>query len=187
MMTLRALPDTTADVAEMRHRAAFERLWERERPRVWRLTARLSGDVDAADDLTQEVGLRALEAYGQFRGGSTESTWLYRIAVNVVLRWRERRGALPGSVRLEGVAPLAAPAEDSPERLTLRADANERMHRAVEALPDDLRTRLLLHAWEGLKYREIAAVLEVPDGTVMSRLYAARQRLRRELGDDDAV
>jgi RNA polymerase sigma-70 factor (ECF subfamily) len=187
MVTLRALPDTAADRAEVRRRNAFERLWMKERQRVWRLTARLAGDVDAADDLTQEVGLRALEGYDRFRGAAAEATWLYRIAVNVVLRWRERRGVLPGSVRLEGVAPLAAPVEESPERLALRADANERMRRAVDVLPDDLRTPLLLHAWEGLKYREIAAVLEVPVGTVMSRLHSARQRLRRELGDDDAV
>jgi RNA polymerase sigma-70 factor (ECF subfamily) len=186
MMTLRALSDT-ANIAEIRRRAAFEELWARERPRVWRLTARLSGDVDAADDLTQEVGLRALEAYGGFRGAAAESTWLYRIAVNIVLRWRERRGGMPDTVRLDGVAPPATPAEESPERLALRADADERMRRAVEALPDELRTPLLLHAWEGMKYREIAAVLEVPVGTVMSRLYAARQRLRRELGEDDAV
>jgi RNA polymerase sigma-70 factor (ECF subfamily) len=143
--------------------------------------------VDAADDLTQEVGLRALEAYGRFRGAAAESTWLYRIAVNVVLRWRERRRGMCATVGLDGVAPPVAPAEESPERITLRADANERTCRAVEALPDELRTPLLLHAREGLKYREIAAVLEVPVGTVMSRLYGARQRLRRELGDEDAV
>ena len=143
--------------------------------------------MDAADDLTQEVGLRALEAYGRFRGAAAESTWLYRIAVNVVLRWRERRSGMADTVALHAIAAPAAPAEESPERLALRADADARIRCAVEALPDDLRTPLLLHAWEGLKYREIAAVLEVPPGTVMSRLYAARQRLRRQLGEDDAV
>ena len=75
----------------VRQHAAFSRLWDKERERVWRLIVALSGSRDEADDLTQEVGLRALEGFGRFRGLSSYSTWLHRIAVNVVLRHRERR------------------------------------------------------------------------------------------------
>lgn len=164
----------------------FNRLWESERPRVWRLIARLSNSPDAADDLTQEVGLRALEGYGNFQGRAAASTWLFRIAVNVVQRWREQQQQWREEAVPEG-RETTAPEETSPERLALQAEVISRTRRALDRLPDDLRTPLVLHAWEGMKYREIAAVLEVPLGTVMSRLHAARQRMRKECGDDDAM
>jgi RNA polymerase sigma-70 factor, ECF subfamily len=177
--------------ADACRRAAFERLWTRERPRVWRLTARICGCADAADDLTQEVGLRALSAYGGFRGASSEATWLYRIAVNTAIRWRQQQARhTQGRNSLDAVPEIAGPPEASPERQAIRADDHARMHGALDTLPEDLRTLLLLHAWEGMKYREIAALLEIPVGTVMSRLNAARTRLRRYLdteGGGDAL
>jgi RNA polymerase sigma-70 factor, ECF subfamily len=186
--TVRAVPERTEDARQgldVRRRAAFERLWERERPRVWRLTARLSGCPDAADDLTQEVGLRALAAYGNFRGAAAESTWLFRIAVNAAIRWREQsRTAQRHTVITNGVPDMAGPLESSPERQAMQAEATARLHRALDVLPEELRTPLLLHAWESMKYREIATLLEIPMGTVMSRLNAARTRLRRELSDE---
>lgn len=176
---------------DARRRTAFEHLWTKERPRIWRLTARIGGSPDAADDLTQEVCLRALAAYGGFRGASSEATWLYRIAVNTAIRWRQQQSRHTlGRNSLDTVPEIAGPLETSPERQAIRADDHARMHRALDTLPEDLRTPLLLHAWEGMKYREIAALLEIPVGTVMSRLNAARTRLRRDLateGDGDAL
>ncbi|MDX1934649.1 MAG: RNA polymerase sigma factor [Capsulimonadales bacterium] len=162
----------------------FERIWAQERPRIRRLTARLSGNLDLADDLTQEVGIRALAAYPNFRRQSSESTWLYRIAVNVVLRWREQQGAdnihgVSGEKTL-AVLPSALP---TPEHATMRSEQMQAMYRALDELPEDLRTPLLLHVWEGMKYREIAVILGIPSGTVMSRLHSARQRLRLALKD----
>lgn len=163
-----------------RQRSAFERLWSRERERVWRLVARLSGDADVADDLTQEVALRALAAFSGFRGVARPSTWLYRIAVNVVLRWRERRHEETGIDA--GVWERLA-ASDTPERAALASEDAARVRQAMERLSEELRTPLVLLVWEGMTYREIASVLRIPIGTVMSRLHAARQRLRKELGD----
>ena len=157
--------------------AAFSRLWEKERERVWRLTVALSGSRDEADDLTQEVGIRALEGYGRFRGAAAPSTWLHRIAVNVTLRHRKRRRE---SVALDHEAPTS---EMGPERRAVHADTLQRTQLAMERLPDELRTPLVLLAWEELSYKEIATLLEIPIGTVMSRLHTARQRLRKELGD----
>ena len=181
-------PMTTAFLfsnADSRRRAAFERLWEAERAHIWRLAARLSGNPDAADDLTQEIGVRALEAFGSFRGASSPSTWLFRIAVNVVLRWRERqaRRDTNDDAETEGISSPEA----SPEEQLLNRAETERLHRFLERLPDDLRTPLLLHVWEGMKYHEIAAALDIPAGTVMSRLHKARQRLRKEWENDDAM
>ncbi len=157
--------------------AAFSRLWDKERERVWRLIVALSGSRDEADDLTQEVGIRALEGFSRFRGAAAPSTWLHRIAVNVTLRHRERRRE---SVALDHETPTS---EIGPERRAVHADTLQRTQLAMERLPDELRTPLVLLAWEGLSYKEIATLLEIPIGTVMSRLHTARQRLRKELGD----
>jgi RNA polymerase sigma-70 factor, ECF subfamily len=161
-----------------RKRIAFERLWEAERERVWRLCARLSSSTDAADDLAQEVSIRAWQAWGGFKGLASPRTWLHRIAVNVCLRWRERQK--PTTMLDET---LAGSVEGSPERLALQSDEKSRIHAALDRLPEDLRTSLVLHAWEGMAYREIAALLEIPVGTVTSRIWAARQRLKKELAD----
>jgi RNA polymerase sigma-70 factor, ECF subfamily len=149
---------------------AFERLWSAERERVRRLCVRLSGDPEAAEDLTQEVALKAHAALGSFRGSARAATWLHRIAVNVVLRWREQQ---------KPTLPLDALVErPGPDSDTLR------VRLAIERLPDDQRTPLVLSALEGWSIKEIAATLEIPQGTVLSRLHRARTRLREELSDD---
>ncbi len=150
--------------------AGFERLWSAERERIRRLCLRLSGDPDAAEDLTQEVALKAHAALGSFRGGARASTWLHRITINVVLRWREQQKL---------TVPLDALSErPGPEGDTLR------VRLAIERLPDDQRTPLVLSALEGWSVKEIAATLALPQGTVLSRLHRARTRLREELSDD---
>lgn len=162
---------------EARRQAAFARLWEGERERVWRLCVALSGSRDDADDLTQEVGMRALAGYGRFRGLCSPATWLHRITVNVVLRHRERRReSLSLSIETHTT-------EAGPERRAVTADTLTRTQAAIERLPDELRTPLVLLAWEECSYKEIATLMEIPIGTVMSRLHSARQRLRKELGD----
>jgi RNA polymerase sigma-70 factor (ECF subfamily) len=155
-------------------------MWQRHRPRVWRLVARLAGDPDLADDLTQEVSLRAFRSFGEFRGEASVYTWLYRIAVNVVLRYRERRRETVSLDQPE-VAELRADEAASPETTALRSDLRATVWAALERLPDDLRTTLILQVYEGLKYREVARVLNIPVGTVKSRLHTAMQRLREEL------
>ena len=162
--------------------AEFETLWQQHRARVWRLVARLAGNPDLADDLTQEVSLRAFQAFGSFRGQSDAFTWLYRIAVNVVLRDRERRKP---TLAMDSplVACLSAPDTHDPEQAALRAEIQPRVWAALNCLPDDLRATLILQVYEGLKYREIAQVLDIPIGTVKSRLNNAMQRLREELKD----
>jgi RNA polymerase sigma-70 factor (ECF subfamily) len=188
MLSAKTLPFHTTRRGEN----VFGTLWEKERPRVWRLTARLSGSVDAADDLTQEVGIRALAAYPRFRRQAAVSTWLYRIAVNAVLRWREQQQA--AVVTDADVVGRLVSTLPTPEGIALQTETVTRLYAALDTLPDDLRTALLLHVWEGMKYlhvwegmkyREIAEVLEIPTGTVMSRLHTARQRVRAALKDED--
>lgn len=160
--------------------AAFEQFWQPHRPRVWRLVARLAGNVDLADDLTQEVSLRAFQGFGTFRSGSSAYTWLYRIAVNVVLRHRERPA--PDTVPWDSAAQTPDPSL-TPQAAVLQAEIRPIVWAALERLPDEQRTTIILSVYEGLKYREIAAVLEVPLGTVKSRLHIGMARLREELKD----
>lgn len=162
---------------ELQRQAAFARLWDKERGRIWRLTASLAGSADEADDLTQEVGMRALASFSQFRGLASPATWLHRIAVNVTLRHRERRRE---STSLEGLELVGCV---GPERQVFHAEELRQTHAAMDKLSEELRTPLVLHVWEGMSYKEIATVLKIPQGTVMSRLHAARQKLRKELSD----
>ena len=160
--------------------AAFERFWQPHRPRVWRLIARLAGSVDLADDLTQEVSLRAFRGFGAFRSGAAGYTWLYRIAVNVVLRHRERLA--PNTVSWDGALQVADPSQN-PQAALLQSEIRLIIWAALNRLPDEQRTTIILSVYEELPYREIAAVLEIPLGTVKSRLHVGMARLREELKD----
>lgn len=160
--------------------AVFEQFWLPHRPRVWRLVARLAGSVDLADDLTQEVSLRAFGGFGTFRHGASGYTWLYRIAVNVVLRHRERLAL--DTVSWDTAADTADP-HPSPHAAALQAEIRPLVWAALERLPDEQRLPIILSVYEDLKYREIAAILEIPLGTVKSRLHTGMARLREELRD----
>jgi len=160
--------------------SAFEWFWLPHRPRVWRLVARLAGSADLADDLTQEVNLRAFQGFGTFRRGSSAYTWLYRIAVNVVLRHRERLS--PDTVPWDSAAQVPDPSL-SPQDALLQAQIRPIVWAALNRLPEEQRTTIILSVYEELKYREIADVLEIPLGTVKSRLHIGMARLREELKD----
>jgi RNA polymerase sigma-70 factor, ECF subfamily len=168
---------------ETAQRARFERVWEEHRPRVSLLVARLAGDPDVADDLTQEVAVRAFQGFGGFRGEARAFTWLYRIAVNVVNRHRERRRTEVVSLDAAELDGLKADAASDPQAAALGEDLRARVWRALERLPEEHRTVLILQLYEGMKYREVAAVLSIPIGTVKSRLHHAVQRLKEELRD----
>ncbi len=182
MLGEKAIKRTEDDLERPVRQAQFERVWQQHRARIWRLLARLAGNVDLADDLTQEVSVRAFQAFDSFRGRCSEFTWLYRIAVNVAHRDRERRRE---SLALDApaVARICADEAQGPEQAALKADLSPVVCAALERLPDDLRITLILQVYEELKYREIAVILDIPIGTVKSRLHAAMQRLREELKD----
>lgn len=159
----------------------FEQTWQQYRPRLQRLVTRLAGDVDLAEDLTQEVALRAFQAFPSFRGEADAYSWLYRIALNVVNRYRERRRLAVVPLETSEAEGLAADSTGSPEAAVLRDDLRAVVWAALDRLPEALRTILILQVYEGLKYRELALVLGIPIGTVKSRLHHAMQRLKEEL------
>lgn len=149
--------------------------------RVWRVARALLGSAAEADDATQEVFLRVLEKAPLFDGRSRFSTWIHRLSVNHCKNRRERERAHRS--RQEALS-IEEPACSGPSPLELAADDDERAHlfALLARLPEEQRAVLVLREVEGLAYREIADALEIPAGTVMSRLARARERLLLELG-----
>ena len=145
-------------------------------PRLWRFALRLAGDPHDAEDLVQRACVRALERRHQLQPGTSTLSWLFSIVHSVWLNEvRARQIRSHGSIQWSGelADTVADPTAESPETYTL----HRQIISAVERLPDAQRAVMLLVAVEGLSYREAATALEVPIGTVMSRLARARQTI----------
>ncbi|OFW30853.1 MAG: hypothetical protein A3H97_18965 [Acidobacteria bacterium RIFCSPLOWO2_02_FULL_65_29] len=154
---------------------------------VVQLAVNLLGDRDEALDLSQEVFLRVFRTIHRFRGQSSLRTWIYRIAVNQARNrhrfWRRRHRAdqvsLDAHVAAHGE--FLSGREAGPDRVLAQKELAARLQRALDGLPFDQRTAIVLREIDGLSYDEIAYSLGVAVGTVKSRLTRARQALRLEL------
>ena len=159
-------------------REAFDELVRRHRAAIVTLVGVLTGGRDGADDLAQEVFVRAWRSLSGFRGESTFRTWLHRVAVNLVRTSQVREGRLrrifarPSAG--EEVFDPPAPGEPIDASLARR----QLIQRALASLPEELRVPVTLRDVQGLEYKEIASLLRVPIGTVESRIFRARQRLK---------
>jgi len=172
--------------------AAFEPLVAKYRDRAWRLAFNVLHDREEAWDAAQDAFIRAWQALPSFRGQSAFYTWLFRIVMNVATdraRQRAARGRAFGTERVpeEDWDRLMADQGAGPDVAARRAEERERITRALTALSEQHRAIIMLSDLEGLSYREIAEVLDIPMGTVMSRLHNARKRLRDVLGPMLAV
>lgn len=167
--------------------AAFGELVAEHQRMVVQLALNLLGDRDEALDLSQEVFLRVFRTIGRFRGQSSLKTWIYRIAVNQARNrhrfWRRRHRAdqvsLDAHVATHGE--FLSGSDSRPDRALAQKELAARLESALEALPFDQRTAIVLREVDGLSYEEIAYSLGVAVGTVKSRLTRARQTLRIEL------
>lgn len=158
-------------------REAQHAFYENYRRRVFSLIARIVGAQDA-EELVQEVFLRAYRGLAKFRGDAQLSTWMYRLAVNAALSHATRTQARARR-DLGEEALMALPAEDAPATdPRLRA----RLERALHALPAGYRAVLVLHDVEGLQHEEIADILGCRVGTSKSQLHKARAKMRELLG-----
>jgi RNA polymerase sigma-70 factor, ECF subfamily len=149
---------------------AFERLVRDHQVPVWRFLRRMLGDAALAEDVTQETFLRVYTRLDSFTFQSKFTTWLFQVARNAgidALRSRERQSRL-------AVASIDAPGSSAP---MAPPDVRVELQAAIDSLPDNLRTPLLLVEVLGMKYREAAEVMEVPEGTVKSRVFHARTQL----------
>ena len=164
---------------------AFEDLVRKYQQRVYALCRRLTGAHQSADDLAQETFIKAYFALARFDAEWRLYPWLRRIALNTGLNYlksRRRERPLDEAALGPRRMPFSPPADGPEERLE-RAEFEERFERAVASLPSDQRSVFVLRFHEGLSYDEISRALDVPVGTVMSRLNRARQRLKDLLAD----
>jgi RNA polymerase sigma-70 factor (ECF subfamily) len=160
---------------------------------VYRFSLRLTaGDRHKAEDLTQETFLRAYRHWHTYTPGTSCRSWLFTICRNAFLRGEERRGRRREvldselDVDVEAISSVEAFAEiqtADPERAFFDSFVDEEVMAAVSRLPDEFREAVVLSDLEGLGYHEIAAVLDVPLGTVKSRLYRGRRLLAQALRD----
>jgi RNA polymerase sigma-70 factor, ECF subfamily len=163
---------------------AFERLSGAYADRLFMLLLRLLDDRSEAEDVAQEVMLRAWRGIAGFRGQSSYFTWLYRIAANEANRALDRRARQPAGVALGGreLDLPTAPAED-PSRQAENSELRLALGRALAGLPPPLRTAIVLRDVEGLSTQEAAEIAGVGQAAFKSRLHQARLRVRAAIGD----
>lgn len=175
---------------------AFELLMLKYQRKIARLLARFVRDPAEVEDVAQEAFIKAYRALPQFRGESAFYTWLYRIAINTAKNHLASSGRRPST-------PTAVENEDgetfdetdnltdinTPESVLASREIAETVNRAIESLPEDLRTAIVLREIEGMSYEDIAETMGSPIGTVRSRIFRAREaiaaKLRPLLGTND--
>jgi len=169
-------------------RAAFDDLIRRYEKKVYNFAFRLSGNYDEANDIAAETFVRIFNSLANFRGDSSFITWLFRIVTNVYLDERKRQRARPHQSLEEVIAleesNVQRQIEDplpTPEEMTEKRERSDLLQAAIEALPDYQRMMIVLYHTEGKSYEEIAEILDLPIGTVKSRLNRARLSLREYL------
>jgi RNA polymerase sigma-70 factor, ECF subfamily len=166
---------------------AFARLVRRWEGPIQRLCARMTGDAHRGEDLAQETFARVFAKRKEYQPNGKFSTWLWRIALNLCydeLRRRERRQeSFLDDAGVEAIAALEAfvAPEPAPDKSLVEQERGELVRKALLKLPEVYRTVLVLRHYEDLKFREIAAVLDVPEGTVKSRMAEALTQMGRLL------
>lgn len=162
---------------------AFEVLYNLHKRRVYSLCLRMTANTAEAEDLTQEAFLQLFRKIGTFRGESAFSTWLHRMAVNVVLMHLRKKGLpvvpLEETIETEEESPKKEPG--APDALLAGAVDRLELQRAVDALPPGYRTIFVLHDVEGFEHNEIAEMVGCSIGNSKSQLHKARLKLRNSL------
>lgn len=181
-LTREAEPESTVSIEILVRRVqdgdagAFEAIYRRLVGRIYALCLRMSRDSQRAEELTQDVFVRAWERMESFRGDSKFTTWLHRLAVNVVLQAGRSRG------RREGREHLVASPEDYLDRVKREMPGTRvDLERAIASLPEGARSVLILRDIEGYKYDEIAEMKGVALGTVKAQIHRARKMMRERL------
>ncbi len=147
-----------------------------------RLARYLTRNDADADDVVQEAFLRALKYFGGFRGEADQScAWRLAIVRNTTHTWQRRHRTAASAAEFDETVHRAAIADEHPGSALSRSDSRETLAAALERLPPEFREVIVLREVEGLSYKEISEVVDVPVGTVMSRLSRARKRLQQDL------
>jgi RNA polymerase sigma-70 factor, ECF subfamily len=166
---------------------AFELLVEKYQRRIFHLIYRITQDSALVEPLAQEAFFKAYRAIDSFKGDSQFYTWLYRIAVNTCLSHIKKEfpeDSLGNAVEAESrlyAGDLARFFQNSPEQDYMRKEFLTQLVEHLRKLPEELRTSIMLREFMELNYEEIAEVLDIPLGTVRSRIFRAREKLRESL------
>ena len=166
--------------------AAFEQLITPHEQTIWRVCWHYTHHQQDTADCMQEAMLKAWRAIGSYRGDCALESWLYRIAATVCLDFLRKQKRLPETESADEMAESGFhPVDDSPtpEAAALNAESGAQLREAIDALPGDMRTVLILYALEGRQYDEIAEITKTSIGTVKSRLNRARQKIAKFLQD----
>ena len=166
---------------------AFDLLVLKYQHKIVKLISRYIRDEAEVLDVAQEAFIKAYRALPRFRGDSAFYTWLYRIAVNTAKNFLVSQGRRPPESDIDadeaeqysGASALRD--ISTPERLLLKDEIESVVYKAIEQLPEDLRTAITLREMEGLSYEEIAQAMDCPVGTVRSRIFRAREAIDKKL------
>ncbi len=167
---------------------AFGLLVAKYQRKLARLLSRLIRDPAELEDVAQETFIKAYRALPSFRGDSAFYTWLYRIGINTAKNYLVSQGRrAPTTTDFDSEEAETFEEGDqlrdinTPERLLMTKQIGETVNVAMEALPEELRTAIVLREIEGLSYEEIASIMECPIGTVRSRIFRAREAISEKL------
>ncbi|MFN8218677.1 MAG: sigma-70 family RNA polymerase sigma factor [Fimbriimonadales bacterium] len=184
-------PDSAAEMAlvercRRKDFDAFGRIVDAYQNRVFGFVRRMVGDADDAADVTQEVFVRAFQAFDRFDGRSSLRTWLFRIAHNLCIDRARRLDRAPAASAIDAsseddVAMEIPDGRWDPESVILNDELMGVVESTIAAMSDKLRSVLILHDREDMAYEEIAGALDLPVGTVKSRLFLARAQLQQAL------
>lgn len=189
-MTPEAPDDTDQELVrrvQAGDQTAFNLLVLKYQHRVLKLVGRFVNDAAEAEDVAQEAFLKAYRALASFRGDSAFYTWLYRIAINTAKNAlvSQRRRPVDFDLDLQDPDQYDRQARlkesDTPEGVLLTEEIRAVVEEAMEQLPEDLRTAIVLRELEGLSYEEIAEAMDCPVGTVRSRIFRAREAIDKKL------
>jgi len=167
---------------------AFDELVERYHGKIYGLTYNMTSNREDAEDLTQEVFVKAFEALPRFRGKSSFYTWLYRIAVNKTINYRKKRNRkralsldqFDQDIKTDDIYHDLT-AKGSPLRNISLSELQEKLNEALQHLSEKHRTVVVMHDMQGIPHDEIAKVVGASVGTVRSRLFYARRQMQTEL------
>jgi RNA polymerase sigma-70 factor, ECF subfamily len=169
-------------------KAAFDLLVIKYQRKIFRLLSRLIRDPGEVEDVAQEAFIKAYRALPNFRGDSAFYTWLYRIAINTAKNWLVSQGRRAPTTTESDIEDAETFDDgehlrdlNTPDAMLLTRQVADAVNRAIERLPEELKTAIVLRELEGLSYEEIAETMNCPIGTVRSRIFRAREAIAEEL------
>ena len=170
--------------------SAFDQLVRRYYPKIYGLVYNMTGNREDAEDVVQEVFVKAHAKLGSFRGKAQFYTWIYRIAINSAINFRKKR-TRKAAMRLDDLNPdvkqdlafMRLFSGDTPLRKVKLNELQKKLNEAIQTLSDKHKQAVILHDIQGMPHEEIAKIMKCSVGTVRSRLFYARRKLQEELSE----